>query len=410
MGLLSESALNTEGICSKCELTVDVNATLQCDGCKTSYHMLCEDLDVGEKHCTKSFLTQFNTKSTRKPNFSWKCDPCTIKQDNAEKSSLSQIVHKLAMHVDELTTTFENFKHDIKHDITAIQPTGPQPNTQGNPWTNTGAVRKLKSSFLVKPSGSDKADIEKINKIVIENNLQVNKIGVSQTGTTFIHCPTEDASNSLQRKLLTELDGHIIEPLQDHLPSISIAGVTELEWNPSQVTPEGTTAFIQRLRDQNPFLEDLITNGESFKIIFMKPPSGNYDNFQIVARVSPKIRDAINVHWNRLFISATSVRVYDRFYVKRCNKCNKFGHYKDKCQESPSCGICGAEDHESETCGHKDDPSRFRCVNCKRVNQQHTGHNATSRKCPAYITAQKKLKGNMPYYQGAKNMFPPSRH
>ena len=143
----------------------------------------------------------------------------------------------------------------------------------------------------------------------------------------------------------------------------------------------------------------------------MKPPNDNYDNFQIVARVSPQIRDAINAHWNRLFIGATSVRVYDRFYVKRCNRCNKFGHYMDKCSEpSPSCGICSAVDHESETCSHKADTSRHRCINCKRASQSHTGHNATSRTCPAYITAQKKLKGNTPYYQGARNLRPPSRY
>ena len=428
MGLLSESVLNAEGKCSECVHYTTNDDTLQCDVCKNSYHVFCEGLDTGEKHCTKTFLTQFIAKSCRKPNFSWKCDPCAIQRDKAEKTDLAQIVHKLASHVEVLTTAFETFtrdikqdnriltttfeilKHDIKQDITAIQLPGPQPTTQGNPWTNTGAIQKLRSSFLVKPSVSgSKADMEKINKIVTDNNLQVNNIGVSQTGNTFIHCPTEDASKTLQTHIQTELVGHVVHSLQDPLPSISIAGVTKTEWDPLHVTPDGITNFIQRLRGQNPFLEGLMTDGESFKVIFMKPPSGDYKNFQIVARTSPKIRDAITARWNRLFIGSTSVRVYDRFYVKRCNKCNKFGHYKDKCENLPSCGICGADGHESETCDHKTETSRFSCVNCKRENLPQTGHNATSRKCPAYMTAQKKLKGNTPYYQGAKNMFRPSR-
>ena len=435
MGLLSKSVLKNEGKCTECELMVNNDEILQCDVCKNSYHVFCDGLDTGEKHCTKTFITQFIAKSTRKPNFSWKCDPCAIQQDNAEKTDLAQIVHRLASQVEVLTieidtlttifgtfkhdikqdnkilaTTFESLKHDIKQDITAIQPPGPQPSTQGNPWTNTGAIQKLRSSFLVKPSASgSKADMEKINKIVTDNNLQVSKIGVSQSGNTFIHCPTEDASKTLQAHIQTELAGHVVHSLQDPLPSISIAGVTKTEWNPQHVTPEGITNFIQRLRGQNPYLEDLITDGESFKVIFMKPPSGDYENFQIVARVSPKIRDAITARWNRLYIGATSVRVYDRFYVKRCNKCNKFGHYKDKCTDLSSCGICGAEGHESENCIHKTETSRFSCVNCKREKLPHTGHNATSRKCPAYMTAQRKLKGNTPYYQGAKNMFRPSR-
>ena len=82
--------------------------------------MLCDDFDPDEKHCSKTFLAYFYNRSTRKPNFSWKCDSCTIQQDNADKSSLSQIVNKLAIQVDALTTKFDDFKHDIKHDITAI--------------------------------------------------------------------------------------------------------------------------------------------------------------------------------------------------------------------------------------------------------------------------------------------------
>ena len=116
MGLLSNSMLNSEGKCHECELTVHKDESLQCDVCKYSYHVFCEGLDTGEKHCTKTFLTQFIAKSTRKPNFSWKCDPCAIQQDNAEKTDLAQIVHRLASQVEALTTTFDNFTRDIKMD------------------------------------------------------------------------------------------------------------------------------------------------------------------------------------------------------------------------------------------------------------------------------------------------------
>ena len=428
MGTLSHSYINpSTGKCRGCELTVQKDDSLQCETCKFFFHPFCSATITQEKLCTKTFLAQFNAKSTCKPNFSWKCNECMITQDTAKKTDLAQIVHSLALKLESLTTSLDDFKQEARQDTLAvadtldafrdtfrqhiklIQPPDLQSSSQGNPWANTRATQKLRSSFIVKPTTSGTADMVKINKIVSDNKLQVNMIGVSQKGNTFIHCPTEEASKTLQTHIQTELTGHVVHSLQDSLPSISIAGITETQWNPQHVTPEGISNFIQKLRDQNPFLEGLITDGETFKVIFMKPPNGVYKNFQIVARVSPKIRDAITAHWNRLFIGATSVRVYDRFYVKRCNKCNKFGHYKDKCTDVSSCGICGVEGHESETCDHKTDTSRFSCVNCKRENLPHTGHNATSRKCPAYMTAQKKLKGNTPYYQGAKNMFRPSR-
>ena len=158
MGLLAESVLTDDGDCAGCQTTdVDTKATLQCDSCKNTYHMLCDNVDEEEKQCTKTFLVHFYNRSTKKPNFSWKCDPCTIEKDNAEKTSLSLVVNRLAIQVDALTTKFDDFKHDI----TAIQPTAPQPNAQGNPWTNPRAVRELKSSFMVKPNGLVKADLEK---------------------------------------------------------------------------------------------------------------------------------------------------------------------------------------------------------------------------------------------------------
>ena len=96
------------------------------------------------------------------------------------------------------------------------QPIGAPTNTQGSPWTNTGAVQRLRSSFMVKPFGLVKADIKQINKIVVDNKLQVNKIGESQTGNTFIHCPSEDVRNTLQQKLETELARHTIETIARH--------------------------------------------------------------------------------------------------------------------------------------------------------------------------------------------------
>ena len=423
MGSPTDSFVNNDGKCNKCDITVPEKELLQCEECKTSFHVMCAMINPGEKHCTRSFLNQYLTQSTKKPNFSWKCDPCTTCQDAAKKSDLAQIVHGLVLKVEALTTAFGDFKQetkqgnttlantlgslkqDIKQDITSIQPLLPQPSTQGNPWANTGATQKLRSSFLVKPSQTGTADMGKINKIVSDNNLQVNMIGVSQKGHTFIHCPNEEASKKLQSHIQTELTEHVVHPLQDPLPTISITGVTGTQWNPTQTTTEGISNFTQKLRDQNPFLESLVSDGETLKVIFMKSPNAEFKNFQIVARVSPKIRDAITAHWNKLYIGATSVRVYDRFYVKRCNKCNRFGHYKDTCSEAPACGICGAEDHESEACNHKTDTSRHSCINCKRGNLQNTGHNATSPKCPAYLTAQKKIRGNTPYYQGTKNMF-----
>ena len=111
----------------------------------------------------------------------------------------------------------------------------------------------------------------------------------------------------------------------------------------------------------------------------MKEPRGKYKHYQVVAHVSPEIRDIIGKHRNRLYIGIESVRVYDRFYVKRCNKCNHFGHYKDDCEQFISCGLCSSDVHETETCPLKRAPNQaeLKCVNCMRSGLDGNRHSAS---------------------------------
>ena len=185
MGTLSDSLIHpTTGKCSGCDSIVKNDDVLKCKTCELTFHPLCSALtalSVRGTQCTKTFLTLFNAKSTSKPNFSWKCDKCMISQDAANKADLAQIVHSLTLKVESLTATLNDFrqetaqdiyeqhrllyntfnklKDDIKQNITSIQPPVLQSSTQGNPWANTRATQKLRSSFLVKPTTSGTADM-----------------------------------------------------------------------------------------------------------------------------------------------------------------------------------------------------------------------------------------------------------
>ena len=319
---------------------------------------------------------------------------------------MSTMVMDLAAQIEILTTKVGHLTDELPARNQAIHP------PHGSPWSNPSEVQRmkssLKSSLMIKPNNlNEKPDIKTIKKVVEENNLQVHHIGVSKTGNTFINCPSEKAREELNQKLqqTAELSGYTPEPLQDHHPTISIIGVTNEELDPSQTGDAGKTELINKFRAQNTFLRELMDKNHSFKILFIKPPNGNYKNYQIVARVSPVIRDAISAKWNRLFICATSVKVNDRFYIKRCWKCNKFGHYSGDCKGETSCGICASLQHKTDDCNHKDltNTTNLNCINCLRERKPSNGHTATSPKCPAYVSAQKKLRGNIPYYQALKN-------
>ena len=139
------------GKCQGCELTVQKDDSLQCETCKFFFHPFCSATTTQEKLCTKTFLAQFNAKSTCKPNFSWKCNECMITQDTAKKTDLAQIVHGLALKLESLTTSLDDFKQEARQDTLAvadtldafrdtfrqhiklIQPPDLQSSSQGNP-------------------------------------------------------------------------------------------------------------------------------------------------------------------------------------------------------------------------------------------------------------------------------------
>ena len=418
----TDMVLDLENKCSHCKSHVSAGDLLQCVDCSTAFHVKCPELRQNEKPCTDTFLGLYYQKSTKKPNFTWRCDQCATDKDTAEKVILSQRVEQITRNVVSLTSVINDIatKVDTLSSANTLLPGNPTiGNTSPNPWDNRDTVQRirssLKESIMVKPRDTGKPDIKKIEKIVDENNLHVHSIGVSHVGNTIINCSAESAK-TLQEKLKEddEIKHHDIQPLQELLPSISIVGVTATEWETAaKETQERYDTFTQKLRDKNDFLDTLITQGETFKILFMKPPGGKYANYQIVARVSPTVRDAIHAKYNRLFIRAISVRIHDRFYVKRCFKCNGFGHYTAGCKSTDvSCGICSENTHESINCPHKlqQGTTHHKCINCKKAgNPAYIDHNAAYHKCPAYLAAQKKLKLNISYYQGKNGPLAP-RH
>ena len=91
---------------------------------------------------------------------------------------------------------------------------------------------------------------------------------------------------------------------------------------------------------QNPVIKDMVNQGSEFSIVFTKEPPENKSYHQVVARVSDDIRSFIKSSDNRLFYDLLCLKVIDRFFVKRCNNCQKFGHYESDCQNSVCCGYC----------------------------------------------------------------------
>ena len=160
---------------------------------------------------------------------------------------------------------------------------------------------------------------------------------------------------------------------------------------------------------QNPYISHCLEADSSlFDVLSVKPLRANQNIKQAIIRLSDDIRIAIRDNNNRLFFGLLSCQVYDQLYIKRCNKCQGFGHYSKTCKNQVFCGFCAAPRHETQECDNKDKNSQeknnlmpaYCCINCKKsgLSVDSCKHAAFSTECPSYRIQQEKLKASLSYY------------
>ena len=266
-------------------------------------------------------------------------------------------------------------------------------------WSNSEKVHQLKASLCIKKKETP-IDMQALTKIAIDNKIQVAKTVVKENGDVFMDLPSVETREKLLPLLSSNND---IVKVESKLPTITIGNVSEFK---------DREKFLEKVMNQNPLISEKVENGSVFNIIYSKEltPRNRSDTdtkYQVVARVSNDIRELIKINGDRIFTDLISHPVKDRFYVKRCNKCQGFGHYHAECKSSPCCAFCESADHKSSDCPLKGsaDKSNFKCVNCKKAGTTATGHSAHWGQCPVFLDKQNGVKQSIPYYQ-SKNCLP----
>ena len=279
---------------------------------------------------------------------------------------------------------------------------------QNGQWSDQEGVKRLKQqmkmSVCIKSKNEGGLDIEKVKELVTVHGIQVSKATVnSKSGDIYVDFPSEE-NRSKFIPLLSEEPVSVIS-LKDKCPTISIRGV-------SNYTDEND--FIEKIKAQNHQIKDKIENGSSITVVHTKEHRSKFDprnkkprtnetsatEFQVIARVSEDIRTVIKENRDKIFIGFTAHHVTDRFYVKTCVKCHKFGHYQEDCTSKRICGYCMSEDHDSLQCPvqEAEEYDSYKCVNCNENGKGGDGHSSHWHKCPSYIDAQNKVRNSIPYY------------
>ena len=374
--------VNSSGECVTCKSNTNEGDNLTCYDCKTVFHAVCKE---GKPYGNATFVSNFN--KCKVGNFIFVCNVCLTKRKTNEASGLKDQIEALASTVASLANEFKSFKEESKSQVVEKQ-------EEEKVWSNKEKVAKIKASLCIKSNGS-KVNMRKVQEIATSNSIQVSRTTVKENGDVFVDLPSVENREKLTPLLSDgELAGHDIVELKSKLPTISILDVKDFE---------SKEEFIEKVKKQNPGIKQLIEAGSVFSIVFSKSPTtgeGGRKYHQVVARVSEDVRKAIKASKDRLFVDLSSYRVVDRFYVKRCNKCQKFGHYEKDCENDPCCAYCSGP-HMSVNCQDVDngDHDNYKCVNCKDAHKDPNKHSALWHKCPVYMEVQRKLKKTIPYYQ-----------
>ena len=166
-----------------------------------------------------------------------------------------------------------------------------------------------------------------------------------------------------------------------------------------------------RILEKNRGIRELQEAGEMFKVVFID----DKDMFAVI-RVSPRIRQCIKDHEDRICIDLQQHRVRDRFHILQCFHCQGFGHMSGSpyCKQKDSHSTCFycAGSHSSKDCKRRKDKKTdsIKCNNCcnsksSREKENCKTHNATDYLCPFYIREKQRLMSRTHGSEDLKNNY-----
>lgn len=367
--------------------------------------MLCEN--IGDKKIgTVTMIKLFHGPAT-KPNFKVYCDECTTITERGVASSDTQRINMLETELrgmskklekfDEVQDQLEELKLLMEKLLTKETPQEPpaphQPLASVNSiWNDKEKMENVKAQravLVVKSSGDEekcKENQQVVEATIMDNNIPVIESHKNKSGDLVVHFENEEIRDEVRD--LVSSTGIVPEIIMttptEARPSITIVGLPR-EYKKEEIVHMVTmqNANIKNFADSNNI-------DDHFQVHAVRPCKNNPSCFQVFASVSFILREGLRANKDKVTCGMISCKVYDRYHVKKCNNCQKFGHYVLECptKSVPNCGKCSGN-HPTRDC---EELHQQKCINCIRNNIDEYFHTTNSHKCPCLIKEQEVLK------------------
>ena len=387
--------IGEDSICPGCEITPPQEQCAQCFTCKSYFHGVCKgavETHVGTLTMVKLFLA-----ASTKSNFKFYCDICLTNLERNLVETEDQKIETLTKEVNSMKTTLSEIVTYMKTSTTNQQskvPSLPPDAQKKNIWYDQEKLSAIKApaskALLVIKKNTDAAQHEltrsNVAKTIMENKIAVSQSYDNKDGDMIVVCDSEGKRNEL-KNLVASKDNNIeMNTPSKKRKSITIVGLRQ---------QHEKDEIIDMLVLQNGFINRFSRSNEirtHIEIHSVQPLKNNPDLFQVFASVSPTLREGLHLHRNKVTLGLTSCKIYDRYHVKRCNNCQRFGHYMNECPtpDVRTCGKCCSNHHSTRDCTSTESV----CINCVRESRECTTHHTSDYKCPVFRKQQELKKQN----------------
>ena len=417
--------MDADGKCSVCDSSAG-NDFVSCFLCRRKFHAHGCTLPKDSNICTSSFLQLFRPLSektgvntSRPGNFLFACDPCMTQFETDQALKMEDKFEMLKNQIKVLSEDIKAMKSTSKWEDGDVlkkpasfakvlsPPNDASEKVISNPAGFSGSsssvnvaiadistTQPAKSSVLVidefENVESEKQQLDRVEQVVLANNISIKDSYKNKHGKTVIVCNSDKQRNLLKSHIANTLPSLSVKVPNQLSKTITVAGFD----------PKYNDNIIKTLTAQNNYVADFLKLNSSenestsdadnhIKVLFVKPLKNNLLLSQVVFKVSPRFRELIKYHGDKVLVGMKGCPVYDRFFVKRCFCCQKYGHIQSKCP-TPSNKVCSncSGNHDTKNCDNNGSPS---CANCKHEGLD-SSHHASSTKCPIFQRGLDKVR------------------
>ena len=443
-------------MCSNCNQAPDFDKeVIKCMKCNHPFHAKCMHLPISEES-VKSF--------SENPSMWWFCLSCVSVKSAESSINNNQISESSSVQSDIiLQTTLSTFKKDMLNLISetidrkfndsncAIQDSRgnamekiKSPPAQGNAWskvkhispslpvseypvlnsshqeqTDINNSKKEKHVLLLDPSDPEvvnsvdfkKKTVHSVNKAI--HGINVNFCSVKKSGVVALGFDDIESKANAEEKIKESAeitDVFSTRSPKKLLPKVTLLGINEVIFDECSNKDEMKTALLEDILLRNDDIKKALTSSpdESLEVLVIQKsmPSDHTVSYSAILKMSSNVRKAIHKRANRIYVSLSRCRVFDKYQILQCYHCQKPGHHSNNCpkkDDDPTCLYCGGN-HKSKLCVDK---GKKCCINCLNSSNdlhrsQANTHSAASIQCPILKPFRDNIKDKTENWFGKK--------